>query len=74
MESTSDLRKIYRKYDKENKGYIIQRDIYQIAKELGESMSEDQVHKLFKSIDKQGKGQINFEEFCVLMHNPYSLQ
>ena len=40
LESTGDLKKIYRKYDKEHKGYITEKDIQVIAKEFGENMNE----------------------------------
>ena len=34
-ETTSDLKKLFRKYDKDNKGYIVAYDLLTVAKSLG---------------------------------------
>lgn len=39
-QSTNDLKKIFRKYDRDNKGYLIAGDILAAAKSLGEAMTE----------------------------------
>ena len=36
-------------------------------------MTEEQSKKLFKSLDQKNRGKIEFEDFCVLMHHPNSL-
>ena len=38
-ETSNDLKKIFRKYDKENKGFITPKDLLEVAKSLGEKMT-----------------------------------
>ena len=73
MEGPSDLRKIFRKYDRENKGYIVEQDIENIAKSVGENLNEVDIKDLFQTLDRNKKGKVTFEDFCSIMHHPQSL-
>jgi Ca2+-binding EF-hand superfamily protein len=48
-------------------------DLLSVAKSLTLQMNEEQCRKFFKALDKKGKGKIEFEEFCQLLHHPNSL-
>ncbi len=67
------MKKLFRKYDRENKGFIVAGDILAAAKSLGETMNEEESRRLFKSLDLKNAGKIEFEDFCLLMHHPNSL-
>mmetsp|Transcript_6107 Transcript_6107/g.18459 ORF Transcript_6107/g.18459 Transcript_6107/m.18459 type:complete len:157 (+) Transcript_6107:2033-2503(+) len=55
---------IFRRHDREMKGYIDASQFQALTKELGMSMmSEDRARKAVQELDKNGDGVINFNEY-----------
>ena len=40
-----------------------------VLRSLGESPVEAEIQDIIRTIDKDGNGQIDFQEFCIFMHN-----
>ena len=54
-------------FDKSSQGKIIFPDFQKICKELGENMSNEQMHSMFDHADAGGKGFVSFDDFYKLM-------
>lgn len=48
-------------------GKISLRKLKRICKELGETLSDDELQAMIEEFDKDGDGQINVEEFMAIM-------
>merc|ERR1712010_116245 len=54
-------------YDEEESGKISFANLKRVAKELGESMGDDEIQDMIDEADRDGDGEINEEEFLVMM-------
>lgn len=59
----TELRKIFRTFDKNNDGYITRKEL---TESLRNWIAEREAEELFEGVDENGDGLIDFEEFCVL--------
>jgi calcium-dependent protein kinase len=63
------LRKIFKEFDKDDKGVISKSDFQEQIKSLyGDVISEEIINKIFKNIDLDNSGEISYNEFltCVI--------
>ena len=64
----STVRKQFEKFDKDGSGYISLEEIRQIFEEKsGGTVTMEQVQEIVKGVDKNSDGQINYDEFVVMM-------
>eukprot|EP00003_Mantamonas_plastica_P018393 TRINITY_DN3012_c0_g1_i2.p1 TRINITY_DN3012_c0_g1~~TRINITY_DN3012_c0_g1_i2.p1 ORF type:complete len:265 (+),score=107.67 TRINITY_DN3012_c0_g1_i2:49-795(+) len=64
--SAKELKEVqaaFQQYDSDQSGTIEPNELANLAKDLCEPMSDDELAKAMASIDKDGKGYITFEEF-----------
>merc|ERR1719201_2804389 len=54
-------------YDEEETGKINFANLKRVAQELGESMGDDELQEMIDEADRDGDGEINEEEFLVMM-------
>merc|ERR1712072_289344 len=54
-------------YDEEETGKINFANLKRVAEELGESMGDDELQEMIDEADRDGDGEINEEEFLVMM-------
>ena len=54
-------------FDRNKKGKITINDISKIMKNFGYPLSKEEAKKMVSSIDASGDGEVNFEEFVMLM-------
>jgi Ca2+-binding EF-hand superfamily protein len=66
-ESRSGVQKIFNLFDAERKGSVSFKDLKRIAKELGESMSDEELREMVERADSNGDGEISFEDFYSIM-------
>ena len=72
-ERNEDFKRVFRKMDKDNKGYLVRRDIENVLRELGEQWDEDQMELVLTKASPNNPSRISFETFCQVMHHPASL-
>lgn len=70
-ETKEEIRKIYLKYDRKNKGYFTFEDLKSVALELGENLDDDSLHEMISACDSNKDGKVTFEDFRRAMQkNP----
>ena len=66
-DSREEILKAFRLFDDEEKGKITFRNLKRVAKELGENMTDEELHEMIEEADRDGDGEINEEEFLRIM-------
>ena len=56
------MRHIFKKYDKDKSGFIDQAELKDVLRDLSIKFTEEQAASLYKSMDRNGTGQIEIEE------------
>jgi len=59
--------------DKENKGYLDQKDIKNLLKSLGDQWDEQDIDVIFEKVDPKEARKVTFEQFKKIMHSPTSM-
>eukprot|EP00659_Diplonema_papillatum_P013543 gene13543-20860_t len=58
---------LFKLLDREGQGVIYEEELAELMPRMGVFLSEDELHKLFSSVDIDGSGGIDFHEFLTLM-------
>ncbi|CAN8328227.1 unnamed protein product [Cochlearia groenlandica] len=66
-DSTDELSRAFKIIDHDNNGKISPRDIKQIAKELGENFTDNDIEEMIEEADRDKDGEVNLEEFMKMM-------
>eukprot|EP01071_Lankesteria_metandrocarpae_P004080 Lankesteria_metandrocarpae@DN3357_c0_g1_i2.p1 len=66
-ESRDGIQKIFALFDDDKTGTISLRNLKRVAKELGETMSDDELREMIERADGNGDGEISFEDFYTIM-------
>ncbi|XP_074311632.1 putative calcium-binding protein CML13 [Silene latifolia] len=66
-DTKEELMKAFRIIDQDNNGKISPADIQRIAKELGESFTDREIHEMVDEADRDRDGEVNVEEFLRMM-------
>ncbi|GAB2300089.1 hypothetical protein Dimus_034129 [Dionaea muscipula] len=64
---SKELREAFDMYDKDKNGLISPRELHDVLKKLGEKCSLKDCSKMICSVDVDGDGHVNFEEFKKMM-------
>ena len=72
-DSREEILKAFRLFDDEEKGKISFRNLKRVAKELGENMTDEELHEMIEEADRDGDGEINEEEFLRIMKKTSAL-
>ncbi|XP_074306288.1 putative calcium-binding protein CML18 [Silene latifolia] len=67
--STTELREAFSMFDKDGNGRISARELHAVLKSLGEKCSLKDCSKMIQSVDADGDGHVDFEEFKKMMAN-----
>eukprot|EP01022_Parablepharisma_sp_SALTPOND_P036389 TRINITY_DN98_c0_g1_i2.p9 TRINITY_DN98_c0_g1~~TRINITY_DN98_c0_g1_i2.p9 ORF type:complete len:193 (-),score=39.51 TRINITY_DN98_c0_g1_i2:2918-3496(-) len=62
-----EMRKAFRLFDTEGRKQIGFKEIKRVAKELGESMTDEELNEMIAEADKDGDGEITEEDFIRIM-------
>jgi len=62
-----ELEKAFKLFDDDDTGKISVRNLRRVARDLGETMSEDEVTTMIEEFDTDGDGEINLEDFVTIM-------
>ena len=66
-DSREEILKAFRLFDDDEKGKISFRNLKRVAKELGETMTDEELAEMIEEADRDGDGEINEEEFLRIM-------
>lgn len=71
-ERKKDIMGVFRKYDRENKGYIHLDDLREVNRQLKENLDEETIQGMLEKADSNRDGKITFEDFySVMIRNIY---
>lgn len=62
-----EVLKAFRLFDESESGRIGVRDLRRVARELGETVSDEELRAMIDEFDTDGDGEINQEEFIAIM-------
>ena len=65
--SREEVFKVFKLFDEDNTGRISFKNLRKIAAEVGESISDDELHEMIGEADRTGDGLITFEDFYRVM-------
>uniref|UniRef100_A0A7S3HDR8 EF-hand domain-containing protein n=1 Tax=Spumella elongata TaxID=89044 RepID=A0A7S3HDR8_9STRA len=66
-ETRDGIYKIFKLFDDDNTGMISLKNLKRVSKELGETMSEDELREMIERADSNGDGMITAEDFYNIM-------
>lgn len=62
-----EIRKAFKLFDDDDSSFISLKNLRRVAKELGETMTDDELQEMIDEADRDGDGQISEEEFIRIM-------
>lgn len=73
VESVEDeeIKKFFDMFDREGLGYIEIKNLKTVARELGESLEDDDIVDLIRKSDLDGDGKVTYADFFKIMTNAY---
>ncbi|KAL7449702.1 hypothetical protein ACHAWC_001738 [Mediolabrus comicus] len=66
-EEVEDLKEAFNMFDVDGGGSISQDELKGVMKKLGSNPTDDDIQQMIKSVDDNGDGEIDFDEFLILM-------
>lgn len=66
-ESKEGIRRIYNLFDDDKTGYITFKNLKRVCENLGEMITDDELHEIISRVDSTGEGHIIFEDFYAIM-------
>ncbi|XP_062180068.1 probable calcium-binding protein CML18 isoform X2 [Phragmites australis] len=63
----AELREAFRLYDADQNGLISARELHRVLRQLGDKCSVADCSRMIRSVDADGDGSVNFEEFKKMM-------
>ncbi|KAF8667004.1 hypothetical protein HU200_053175 [Digitaria exilis] len=65
--SEAELREAFRMYDADSNGLISARELHRVLRQLGDKCSVADCSRMIRSVDADGDGSVNFDEFKKMM-------
>ena len=62
-----EILKAFRLFDDDTTGKISLKNLKRVARELGETMTEEELQEMIDEADRDGDGEINEDEFIRIM-------
>jgi centrin-1 len=66
-DTKEDISKVFRLFDDDKTGYISIKNLRRVAKELGETMTDEELMEMIERADSDGDGQVSLEDFYNIM-------
>ena len=63
----AELREAFRMYDADRNGLISARELHRVLRQLGDKCSVADCSRMIRSVDADGDGSVNFDEFKKMM-------
>ncbi|KAA0185145.1 Centrin EF-hand protein 3 [Fasciolopsis buskii] len=64
---TTEIIRAFKLFDDDDSGKITYRNLKKVARELGETLTDQELRAMIEVFDRDGDGAINLEEFMALM-------
>jgi len=65
----AELRAVFKLMDKDNSGFLTAAELRHVMTQYNLHLSDDEVDNMIAMIDRDGDGQVNIEEFVLLLDN-----
>jgi centrin-1 len=62
-----EILKAFRLFDDDSTGKVSLKNLKRVARELGETMTDEELQEMIDEADRDGDGEINEEEFIRIM-------
>jgi len=72
-DSTEEMMRAFKLFDEENSGKITISNLKRVAKELGQSLTDEELQEMMDEADVDGDGQISPAEFMAVMKKAHLL-
>lgn len=66
-ETRDGIHKIFALFDDDRTGTLSFKNLKRVAKELGETMTDEELREMIERADSNGDGEISFEDFYLIM-------
>jgi len=66
-DSHAEIMKAFRLFDEDDTGFITFANLKRVAKDLGESMTDEELREMIEEADRSNSGQISKEDFLRIM-------
>ncbi|XP_035669404.1 calmodulin-A isoform X2 [Branchiostoma floridae] len=66
-DSEEEIREAFRVFDKDGNGFISAAELRHVMTNLGEKLTDEEVDEMIREADIDGDGQVNYEEFVIMM-------
>ena len=66
-DTKEDINNVFRLFDDDKTGYISIKNLRRVAKELGETMTDEELMEMIERADSDGDGQVSQEDFYNIM-------
>jgi Ca2+-binding EF-hand superfamily protein len=66
-DTKEEILKAFRLFDDDETGKISFKNLQRVAKELGENLTDEELHEMIDEADRDGDGEVNQEEFLRIM-------
>ena len=66
-DSRDEVMKVYQLFDLDKQGFLTHRDLRRMADDVGETLTDEELHEMIAEADKTGDGKISFDEFFKVM-------
>jgi len=63
----TEIERAFKLFDVEKKGMITLSSLRRVAQEVGEKLSEDELHEMILLADRAKVGGVLYEDFCLVM-------
>ncbi|GLU10681.1 hypothetical protein SLE2022_274670 [Rubroshorea leprosula] len=68
-DNSKELKEAFDTYDLDKNGLISASELHEVLKKLGEKCTLSDCQRMISQVDKDGDGNVNFEEFKKMMSN-----
>ena len=66
-DTREDIDKVFKLFDDDKSGYITLKNLRRVAKELGETMTEEELMEMIERADSDADGNVTPEDFYKIM-------
>ena len=66
-DTREDISKVFRLFDDDNTGTITLRNLRRVARELGETMTDEELQEMVDRADSNGDGAVTLDDFFNIM-------